>query len=222
MEIVKWPKVEMEDFFERCLQRFGSMNKNDYEVAIFHMLLNNDFAGKSDFAISLKLHIPESKVKRLRYEESLIYQNNKTNDVYLKELGLMLVSRKYRVQNGRILFAISDKSLRLFLNDFLMMEGRFADSSFNSNIVSLSADDLLYLLEKTDNNNAAVIKSIRSDIEKSKKDLPKTITDILKDFAKNTAGNVIGKIVGKIAADELYTFLDDLSKRVKEKIGDPK
>ena len=103
-----------------------------------------------------------------------------------------------------------------------MMEGRFADSSFNSNIVSLSADDLLYLLEKTDNNNAAVIKSIRSDIEKSKKDLPKTITDILKDFAKNTAGNVIGKIVGKIAADELYTFLDDLSKKVKEKIGDPK
>ena len=52
--------------------------------------------------------------------------------------------------------------------------------------------------------------------------MPKTITDILKDFAKNTAGNVIGKIVGKIAADELYTFLDDLSKKVKEKIGDPK
>ena len=198
------------------------MNKNDYEVALFHMLLNNDLAEKSDYAISLKLHIPESKVKRLRYEESLIYQNNKTNEVYLEELGLMLVSRKYRVQNGRILFAISDKSLRLFLNDFLMMEGRFADSSFNSNIVSLSADDLLYLLEKTGKNNAAVIKLIRSDIEKSKKDLPKTITEILKDFAKDSARNVIGKVVGKIATDEMNLFLNELSKKVKEKIGSSK
>ena len=214
----EWKEEEINDFFERCLQRFGSMNKNDYEVALFHLLINNEYANMSDFGISLKLRIPESKVKRLRYEESLIY-DNKRDETYLKELGLMLVKRKYRVQHERILFAISDKSLRLFLNDYLMADGRFADSSFNCNIVALKADDLLFLLEKTDNKNENVIATIRKDIESSKKDLPKTITEILKDFALGTTKKTLEKVAGKVVTDELSNFLIELCKQIKEKVN---
>ena len=216
MEISKWNDEEKNEFFIRCLQRFGSMNKNDYEVALFHLLLNNEFANKTDFGISVELRIPETKVKRLRYEESLIY-NNKKVETYLEELGLMLVNRKYRVQHERILFAISDKSLRLFLNDYLMEDGRFADSSFNSNIVSLTADDLLFLLEKTGNKNKEVIASITNDIEESKKDLPKTITEILKSLALETAKNALEKVVGNVLTDEISNFLEEISKKIKEK-----
>lgn len=214
----RWEDKEINEFFDRCFERFGSMNKNDYEVALFHLLINNEYANMSDFGISLKLRIPESKVKRLRYEESLIY-NNKKDVTYLEELGLMLVNRKYRVQHDRILFAISDKSLRLFLNDCLMAEGRFADSSFNSNIVSLTADDLLFLLEKTSSKNKDVIGNIRKDIEESKKDLPKTVTEILKNFALGTAKNALEKVAGKIVTNEISDFLDGLSQLVKEKIN---
>ena len=215
----EWKEEEINDFFERCLQRFGSMNKNDYEVALFHLLINNEYANMSDFGISLKLRIPESKVKRLRYEESLIY-DNKRDETYLKELGLMLVKRKYRVQHERILFAISDKSLRLFLNDYLMADGRFADSSFNSNIVALTADDLLFLLEKTDNKNENVIATIRKDIESSKKDLPKNITEILTDYAMGTTTKkTLEKVAGKVVTDELSNFLIELCKQIKEKVN---
>lgn len=41
---VKQLKNGGSEFLERCFDRFGSLNKNDYEVALFHLLLINGFA----------------------------------------------------------------------------------------------------------------------------------------------------------------------------------
>lgn len=35
-----------------CLDRFGSMNKNDYEVALFNLMLKCGYNTKSDFELS--------------------------------------------------------------------------------------------------------------------------------------------------------------------------
>ena len=61
----------LQDFVEwYCEEKgFGSMNKNDFEVFIFSRLLQIErFKGKSNYDLSILLHIPESKIKRLRYE----------------------------------------------------------------------------------------------------------------------------------------------------------
>lgn len=52
---------------------FGTMNKNDFEVWIFHYLMQHRLQGKSNYDISVALKIPEQKVKRLRYESELKY-----------------------------------------------------------------------------------------------------------------------------------------------------
>ena len=67
----------MKKFIQDYLQRgWGSMNKNDFEVWIFYQLLQNDdysLKEASDYQIAIALRIPESKVKRLRYESMLKY-----------------------------------------------------------------------------------------------------------------------------------------------------
>ena len=58
-------------------QGFGSMNKNDFEVAIFNEWMKAEGQDKSNYEISLALRIPETKVKRLKYEAELKYCDNK-------------------------------------------------------------------------------------------------------------------------------------------------
>ena len=59
---------DLQEFISKYLERgFGSMNKNDFEVWIFHYLMNHQLQGKTNYEVSLFLKIPETKVKRLRY-----------------------------------------------------------------------------------------------------------------------------------------------------------
>ena len=41
--ILNWNADSVNEFLGKCIERFGSMNKNDYEVALFHLLMKNEF-----------------------------------------------------------------------------------------------------------------------------------------------------------------------------------
>ena len=77
-----WKSSQKDDFINICINRFGSMTKNDYEVALFHEMLRAGLNDKTDFQISLLLHIPETKIKRLRYEATLRYLSQDNGDQY--------------------------------------------------------------------------------------------------------------------------------------------
>ena len=202
-----------DEFLKTCFQRFGSMNKNDYEVALFHLLMQNeDYALKSDFEMSMYLQIPESKVKRLRYEESLVFQRFSKN--YNDQLAELLLKGKYRVHNERIQFAISDKHFRLYINDMLIKDGRFADSSFNSSIVSLTATDLLYLLEKINKKSAENLKKIRKDIEDGKRELEKNVAEAFSELSKDVIKETLRTGMSKELIDSLESFCKTLYSKI--------
>ena len=192
-----------EDLIKYYLDRgFGSMNKNDFEVWIFNYLLQNKYNNKSDNYISRDLRIPESKVKRLRYEANLVFP--KTEDEYKKSFYKILKEKVYKeVGNNRIQFSINDKSLRLYLLDRLQSYGSFADSSFNSEIVTITANDLLLLIsdfEKKDD----VIEHVKKQIKTSSKELPQKLSEkclgglraILKDIGADETTDFIYKSLG--------------------------
>ena len=145
---------------------FGSMNKNDFEVWIFHYLLKeNGYASKSDNQISRELKIPESKVKRLRYEADLVYP--KDEESFKKEFYEVLKNRVYKqVGDNKIQFVIRDKNLRLYLNDKLESFGSFADSSFNTDIVTVTAQDLVLLISDFENKKE-IFQRVKSQVEKN-------------------------------------------------------
>lgn len=187
----------IDEFIERCFDRFGSLNKNDYEVALFHLLLINGFAEKSDHFLSKMLQIPESKVKRLRYESYLVYP--KTDKELKEEFYALLKERSYKMTNdNKIQFAVNDKMLRLYLNDKLDEVGSFSDSSFNSNIVTISPMDMMILLadfEKKDD----VLELVKEETKKNGMLLPKSFSEqarglfnsFLKDIGRHVSKHVI-------------------------------
>ena len=139
-------------FLETCLSRFGSMNKNDYEVELMYLLLLNWGQDTSDHTISNRLQMPLTKVRRLRYEADLKHPKEKGyyNQAFLK----ILESGNFKSDGNFIQFCVTDKSLREHLSELLENEGSYFDSSFNSSIVRLTASDLLILIAKaTDDKN---------------------------------------------------------------------
>lgn len=210
-------------FIQKCIDRFGSMVKHDYEIELFHLMLDNGYENLSDFEISINLKIPESKVKRLRYETSLLYPKYENDQQYREELAKKIMNLEFRVQNERIQFAINDKMLKLYINNLLMSEGRFLDTSFNANIISITPDDLLFLLEILDVKDDDNVKKIRLSIEDGKKDLPKTVSAALIDLLKTTTKEAFKKAgASEVMIDSIEDFGYALLDKVKEKINNSK
>lgn len=204
----------MKKIIESYLERgFGSMNKNDFEVYIFSWLIqkHSDYKNASDNEISRKLKIPESKIKRLRYEAELRYGNNDT-DVLWQKLRNYLSIVNYRKEEDNVLrFSISYKQVRLFLKDQLQAENRFCDSSFSENIVVISVDDLLYLLDNgvvSKEEKAKIIQQVKSTYKG--KDLPQSPTEIFKVCASDAAAKTLSKVFNPKTASWLVD-------KVKEK-----
>lgn len=155
---------------------FGSMNKNDFEVAIFNELLTGEYVNKSNCEISIDLKIPETKVKRLRYEAELRYGNN--NDNKLKErLGEVLKNSHFHADGKKLIFVIDNQMLRSYLDSKLKAKGCFSDRSFNSDIVSVNAKDFMSLLKDLKMDDDVIVKANNESLKESLKKIAGKIID---------------------------------------------
>ena len=164
---------------------FGSMNKNDFEVWIFNQLLQGRLKGKSNYEISRELNLPESKVKRLRYEADLKYSSEQEIENRLYEILNQTLSKAYLKVIGKdvqIQFIIEDLSVRKFLDYKLKKNGFFSDSSFNSEIVSVRSEGLKFLYECTPNGKRDFEIFEKADKAKSGNKGPNWFVECLKSL----------------------------------------
>lgn len=167
---------------------FGSMNKNDFEVWIFNYLLQERLKGKSNYDISIELKIPEQKVKRLKYEAGLKYGSPQDTTVYAEEFSELLSKVHLKKDGSGVQFVVEDLQLRKYLDSLLKKDGRFSNTSFNTEIVSIDADDLEFLMKKifpNENWNALYKKS--KDLLDTEK---VTFRGLFKKFAESAAEQV--------------------------------
>lgn len=212
--INKWDGEQKDLFISKCLSSFGSMNKTDYETALFWLLLKNEFMNKSDFEISLLLKIPESKVRTLRYQVHLKFLETDEKEI-LNELKQILIQCKYRVQGDKIQFAITDKLYWSYLFNLLNKNGRFADTSYNKDIISLSAKDLLYILVIIFPESKEDIDSIKDEVEKEGVSLEKTLMQGMRDILVAVGKDAVGKLLPKNTADATTDFIKLLKDKIK-------
>lgn len=122
------------------------MNKTDMEVLIFHLLKKYSSLKdkKTQLDLSLALRIPVSKISRLCYESNLRYGDDSNREQSFKEsVKPILLEARFNVENNRVRFAVEDKFLRLQLQAKLKELHGFADSSFNTEVVSISISDFV-------------------------------------------------------------------------------
>ena len=212
-DVTKWQKVD--SFINQCMEHFGSMNKNDYEVALFYLLILNEFTkDDTDFTISVKLQIPESKVKRLRYEMSLKYpkEDDELDQVLLEKL----IEGDFKIANEHIQFCINDKLLRLYVSNKLTKANRFADSSFNSNIVSISASDFVFLLKNIKNigekERKEIVEATKEKLKQSANGLPLNGKEKFMKYGKLLLHTIGGPTLSAI----VDTAIKDLDEYIKK------
>ena len=207
--------MHIDEIINKYLIRgFGSMNKNDFEVWIFHWLLLNHekCIGKSDFFISQHLKIPESKVKRLRYEAELKYGNGNLEN-YRIELIKAFSKAKCQegTSEGKITMSIPNKILRQYLSDILIEDGRFMDGSFYSNVVTMSAGNFIYIIDQLfldENDRKTIVEEAKKHI-KNGKEIPKTISESLSKLGITLSKSLLEKLVGS-SADEIVKTIKEL------------
>lgn len=143
--------MDINEVITKYLNRgFGSMNKNDFEVWIFGQILKMDnYKGKSNYELSIALRIPESKVKRLRYEAALSNLRNIQGEPdYKREIITLLENAKLRNDGKKIIFQVEDVLLKSYISSILKKEGRILDSSFNPELVVINVDDFESLVKE--------------------------------------------------------------------------
>lgn len=140
--------TEINEIIKRYIEKgFGSMTKNDFEVWIFGQILKMDgYRGKTNYELSIALRIPESKVKRLRYESAL--RNAPVGIDYKQEVMALLGNAQLRADGKKIIFQVEDVLLKSYISSVLKKEGRMLDSSFNPELVVLNWDDFQYLAKE--------------------------------------------------------------------------
>lgn len=126
---------------------FGSMTKNDFEVWIFGYIIEMpEYKGKSNYELSVALHIPETKIKRLKYESALKAAKPETD--YKQEVRDLLGDVELRSEDRKIIFQTEDTIIKSFVSSLLKKNGRMLDSSFNSELIVLKLEDYQFLAKE--------------------------------------------------------------------------
>ena len=134
------------DFVDEFLGEYlakgmGAMSKREIDILVMNLFIK--YGGLADAGnqdLSILLHAPESKIKGLRYEARLKYPPDPD---YVRREFLYILSRsQFDSEKGRIIFAMEDEYLRHAIQGKLKSEGRFADSSFNTEIIKIEQGSL--------------------------------------------------------------------------------
>ena len=177
------------------------MNKNDFEVWIFGQLLKmKEFEGKNNYELSIALRIPETKIKRLRYEAAL-KAPIKSEEEYKKDVQKILSNASLRCREKKIVFQVEDVMLKMYITSILKKDGRAIDSSFNPELVVIHTEDFRYLAEAVCSE-----KELKNLMDEAKKTIK---NDAKKDVTWNDImGWVVEGAVSGVASGAVSAAID--------------
>lgn len=203
----------MKKFIDWYIKKgFGSMTKNDFEVFIFNQWISQN-QKKTDYEISRLLRIPESKVKRLRYEASLVYAQQNNEQDLKAEFQDDLSKAKYQKESDKLCFVVRNKMVRQYINDILEQHGRYLDSSLTSSSVSIYIDDFIFLIEKLELVKKDEILAYAKEESQKDKDFPQTWNEIITQFLVNCAKSKLGEFTTETLIAGLSKMQEELNKR---------
>ena len=186
-EILTLQNSEKATFADEFLARFlaygfGSMPKKDMEILIFHLLYHKSvfFNGKSNYEIANLLKITENKVKSLKTEACLKYQQIEHHEALkaIAQLFFEYQTTKPIVEGDFIQFVLEDPILRREFEHAAKELGYFVDFSFNREIINVKATVFLAIFvnnfKDVENKFVNAVKDVAKDDKEYGKTLSKT------------------------------------------------
>lgn len=134
--------LDKNNFVEKFLENylapsFGAMSKSEIDILVFH-LLEDSFDKLSNYEISNLLKISETKVKNLRVNAYLRYNQNENQ--ILKNIIKRLsdsISTKVDIKNNEVRFTLENPVEKRVMIAKIKELGENIDFSFNNEILKL-------------------------------------------------------------------------------------
>lgn len=161
--------LDKNNFVEKFLENylapsFGAMSKSEIDILVFH-LLEDSFNQLSNYEISNLLKISETKVKNLRVNAYLRYNQNENQ--ILKNIIKRLsdsISTKVDIKNNEVRFTLENPVEKRVMIAKIKELGENIDFSFNNEILKLDllafftflnniSDEDIFLNALKDNKN---------------------------------------------------------------------
>ena len=190
------------DAIQEYLDRgFGSMTKNDFEVWIFYQLLCGELRGKTNREISIKLRIPDTKVKRLRYEADLKWGSPDKDSTYHNAVVAVIEKAQLTKNRTQILLVIEDTALLKYLDAKMKSANVAWDKSFNSENIYIDFEQYEAFCKEVLTNEYDETIAFLNNKFKDKN----TLVKFFKDFSSKTREEIINELAkGTVSAAKKY------------------
>lgn len=172
-----------ESFLDRYLANgFGSMQKREIDVLLFHLLSSiEQIKGKSNYEIANFLKIPEGRVKSLRLEATLKYQQANHKAVLAKIVTELIDEmKKPDFAGGYLSVALEDAVQKREFEHAVKKSGYQVEYGINRELLKIKPLSLLAIIvENIDNGEREFIKLVKdhiTDKEKQAKVLDKALS----------------------------------------------
>lgn len=203
-----------QDFLDSyCAVGFGAIPKREVDLLVLRLLLQHGLVDKAMDAqrISREIQLPVSKVKTLLYELQL--RDERKDEAWLKgELSRSLKHSKITVtgkdSETRIAIGIDNQLLRAEIEALLKRDGHFPDYSFNREILRLTPDAYVTLVDFLLTESEQ--KILRDELMVATKKAKKSESEeslwrmALTTFIRRTAEST-GQGIGDLSVDILKT-----------------
>jgi DNA-binding CsgD family transcriptional regulator len=175
---------------------FGAMTKTEMDILIFHLISeSSDIKGKSNYEVANKLLIPESKVKSLRLNSALKY-NQANHKAVLANIVTRITEEmeKPEFESGKVTITIENPVEQRELEFAIKSKGRNIEHGLNKELFKISP--------------IALFEIVVSNLENPEQEFTNVIQANVADAAKQAA-----------IIDDTLTFRQKLNK-VGEEIND--
>jgi hypothetical protein len=182
----------------------GAISKHEIDLLVMNLLMKyGSLSRKSNHELSILLQIPESRIKRLRYEARLKYPPDP--DYIRREFLFVLARSQFGLDNKeeakidrmKIIFVMEDDYLRYAIQGRLKEEGMFADTSFNSEIVKIECGSLVSIIrelydEKTSQDFMEGFKTLNQPNDDGEIN---TFKDLMINFLLDTGKSILSAVL---------------------------
>lgn len=172
-----------EKFIERYLANgFGSMTKSEIDILVFHLLSESDqIKDTSNYDVANTLRITESKVKSLRLNAALKYQQANPKAVLSKIVKRITDEMsKPEFQGGSVTITIENPVEKRELEHAIKESGRNIEYGFNRELLKISPISLFELvlthLENPEDEFKKIIQTHVQDKSKQNAIINKSLT----------------------------------------------
>jgi hypothetical protein len=193
---------------------FGAIKQRDFDIFLFHLLKQYNFFESEEaslFEVISKLQVTRSKAKSLIYESNLRFNKDKLDERVKNEIKQ---ARFLKLDGSMIGLDVEDPLLLDYVRDKLKKIGYATDGSYSNQILKISADAYISLLDiyvKKDIKDALINKLIQENLLQDK-----SFKGVIKLLLKGLANKALGKASDVIIENYISPLLDKSSEGISK------